>query len=188
MKTPFMLLLITTLAATVASADPVSLMPLTGTTIDGTPGSTIGWGYEIINTTADWYVPFSLSPPSILSTDGILTTLFDYPAVGPGDTVSESYNGIQGLLAFTLSGSLSPGTTLSLGNVFLTGEFFAENPFTDPSATDLGAAPNVTAPIAVNVVSSVTPIPEPSMLWVLMGICLVLLIHGWYQRSQRDHA
>jgi hypothetical protein len=186
MKTPLMLLVMTTVAAAVAFADPISLLPLTGTTIDGTPGSTIGWGYEIINTTADWYLPESLSPPSILSTDGTLTALFDYPVVGPGDTVSESYNGIQGLLAFGLSSSLSPGTTLSLGNVFLSGEYFSENPFTDPSATDLGAAPNVTAPIAVNVVSSV--IPEPSMMWVLMGICLVLLIHGWYKHSQGDHA
>lgn len=188
MRISFTLLPIAFLAATVASAD-VTLMPLPGTTIDGVPGSTIGWGYEIINTTADWYVPESLSLPSILSTDGTLTTLFDYPAVGPGDTVSESYNGVQGLLALTLSGSLSPGVTVTLNNVLLGGEFFAENPFTDPSATDLGAAPNVTAPpIVVNVVSSVTTIPEPSMMWVLMAICLVFLIHGWYKHSQRDHA
>jgi hypothetical protein len=176
MKIAYMLFGMAMLAAAAALADPV-LTALPGT-IDGNPGSTIGWGYSIFNDTTDWYLPTSISTPSFA--DGTPVVLFDYPAVAPGATVTEDYNGSQGLLELTLSAAAPVGAQ-DIGDVVLSGDYFDSDPFTNPQATDLGSAPNAIAPINATVVAATT-VPEPSLLWVLIGLCFGLLMRGSYRR------
>src|ERR1700733_12758522 len=69
-----------------------TLTVLPAVQITGTPGSTIGWGYSITDTsTTDDLEPFSLSAgafPGNLDPNAI----FDYPVIAPGQTVTELFS------------------------------------------------------------------------------------------------
>ncbi len=178
MKHILTLLGILVLAASAAVAGPLDpvLDLLPAGNITGAPGSTIGWGYEIINNSTSWYLPVSVSAPVFV--DGVPTLIFDYPSVGPGATVIQPYTGTLGFLQLALFSSATVGH-IDQGTVILSGEYFSGDPYTDPNATDLGAAPDARTALSATVVPGTTQIPEPSYRWILAaGLGLAALRGG----------
>ena len=55
----------------------LDLIPATGN-VEGSPGSTVGWGYTITNNSADWLQPESLNTDVFLN--GTPNSVFDFPA------------------------------------------------------------------------------------------------------------
>jgi hypothetical protein len=168
------------LTATSALAGTLTALP--DGSIAGSPGSTIGWGYSLSNSDPNfWYLPTSISLPSF--SIGTPTVLFDYPAVGPMDTVTETYNGTLGLLQLTINANAAIGSSNS-GPVVLYGEYWTGDPYTDPTAAFDADAPDLTASIT-GTVSAVATTPEPSLTWAAAGLLSALLVmHRRRSRSR----
>jgi hypothetical protein len=93
-------------SAATLSADSItfSLLPGDGN-LSGAPSSLIGWGYSITNnSTADWFLATGLNSDSF--SNGTPTSLFDFPEVGPGQTVTEAFDAVNSIAYLNYSGTL----------------------------------------------------------------------------------
>lgn len=145
-------------------------LPATGA-VAGPAGSTVGWGYTITNNSlTDWLVPTALNEGVFLNLDPTVVpnpdVLFDFPVVAPGQTVTLAYTpNTAGLFQITWA-STAPQGFVNSGLFVLSADFYNANPLVNPSAVDLGHAPNVSAPY------SATVVPEPATLLLLSaGLC-----------------
>jgi len=157
-----------------AEAGPLTLATLPGTAISGPAGSTVGWGYQITNGTANWVETLNLTAD--IFTSGTPNSLFDFPVIPPDNSVTELFSQVVtgtcsapdcGLFEFTWNAGVPAGTT-NTGTFTITSEFFGTDPLTDPNAVDLGPAPDMTALYSVGV-SSGTATPEPSTFLLLLS-------------------
>ena len=156
------------LAAARAFAGPV-LTALPNSSIEGSPGSSIGWGYSIFNDSPTlWYLPSVFSAP--VFGIGTPVSLFDYPAVAPLATVTQAYTGALGLLRVDIFPGAAAGQSDS-GSIILSGAYWNGDPF-QGGAGIVGAAPDAVASIA----AGVTTVPEPST--ALPGLAALLLAAG----------
>lgn len=147
----------------------LTLIPASGS-VAGPPGSTVGWGYTVTNSTAEWIQTMSLSADSFQH--GAPDQIFDFPAVAPNNSVT---------LAFSLTATAScafppcgifeltwdrtaPVRFTNSGTFTVASDFFSAEPGT-PGATDLGPAPDATAAY------SATVSPEPGT-FALLGTAL----------------
>lgn len=157
----------------VANAAPVlSILP--GPSIFGPPGSTVGWGYQIVNDTANWLESLNLAAD--VFTNGTPNAIFDFPLVAPNSTLvvpfSQTASGACavpdcGLFEFTWDVGAPVGAS-NAGVFAITGEFFDANPLTDPNAIDLGPAPDLTSAYSITAINGgTTPVPEPTS-WLLV--------------------
>lgn len=148
------------LAAPAAVADTYtfSLIPGTGAVV-GPPGWTVGWGYRITNTSpSDWLVTSALnSDPFLYGTPNVL---FDFPDLGPGDTVTVPFDaGMEtGLFELTWDITAPPGFVNS-GSFVLSAEFWTGDPLN--GGQFLMNAPDAYAAYKASV------IPEPATLVLL---------------------
>lgn len=158
-------------------ADSFATIPASGDT-SGPPGSTEGYGYTIVNSSAtDWLEIIALDP--VVFQNGIPdASIFDYPIIGPGATVSESYDGTLGLYQFTWDLSAPVGFVNS-GTFDLTAEFFDGDPLN--GGNDLGTSEVLSAPFSVTVAGAA--VPEPCTM-LLFGSGLVGLV-AFKKRSQK---
>ena len=147
----------------------LTLIPASGD-VAGLPGSTVGWGYTITNTTSDWIQTMNLSAG--LFQDGTPNEIFDFPAVGPGDSVTLGFSLAAtascsfppcGIYELTWNSTAPSGFTNS-GTFTVSSDYYSAEPGTS-GATDLGPAPDASAPYSA-VVS-----PEPGT-WTLLGSAL----------------
>jgi hypothetical protein len=158
-------------AVALCSAEPVlSLVP--GTDISGAPGDTVGWGYSITNDSAtDWLQPEGLASV-VLPGDLTPIQIFDYPEVGPGQTVTEPFSAATltsncsqlpcGLLEVTIANGASPETVS--GTFDIAAEYYADAAET----MDDGPAPDLTADYSLTV-TGITTTPEPGTLMLLFA-------------------
>lgn len=148
------------LSAAVAQASPIfSLLPPDGT-IEGTPGSTIGWGYTLGNDTGLWLEvtgltsdPFQHAMPD--------ASLFDYPILAPFTTLRVPYDpaAFAGLFQITWDPTAPDGFT-NIGVFTLSSAFWDADPFLGGNfevAADQTAAYTAT-------VTAVSDVPEPASL------------------------
>lgn len=164
-----------------------SLMPgatfsfdlLPGSTLSGTAGSTIGWGYTLTNTSADqWLVPTNLNSGTFVSATP--NVLFDFPILAPGATVTQAYDPVQGkgMMELIVDASLAT-TVVNTGTFVLDAEWWSGDPFA-------GGAYVADADSAMQSyraeLSPAAAVPEPStvVLGVLGGGLLGLA--GWSRR------
>jgi hypothetical protein len=165
------------LGSVIASADTMtytfSTDPPSGN-IQGTAGSTIGWGYSITNNDlTDWLVTTNLaSDPFANGTPD--ASLFDFPIVAPGATVPLPYDPIAGTGLFALTWNLNAPIGFTNSGVFtLDAEWWTGDPFA--GGTFIQTAVEETAPYSATV-SSPSSVPEPSTLFLLAPVLLALLI------------
>jgi hypothetical protein len=156
-------------------ADPYTytfkLIPESGA-IEGAPGSTIGWGYEITNNdTTSWLATTGLEADAFARATPN-SSLFDFPVVEPGQTLSVPYDGNNGLYELTWDAN-APGGFINSGIFTLRVEWY-DNP-------DLNGLPLQSAEDQVGYSAKVTgsqvPVPEPaSILLMASGLigCAVL--------------
>ena len=151
----------------VAHADPFTftLLPASGE-VSGLPGATIGWGYELTNTSlTDWLVLSSLNEDPIVNATPD-SSLFDFPILAPGETRSVAYDPatLSGLFQLTWD-ALAPEGFINTGLFVLSAEFWDADPFAGGSflafADDQSAAYK----------ASVASVPEPtSLLLMIIGV------------------
>jgi len=154
------------LVAGAAHADGVVSFSALPTDISGSPGSTVGWGYSITNNTGDWLETTLVNQG--LFQHGSFSSLFDYPVIAPGATVTENFvftgTGTDiGLAEFTWDAN-APAGFVNSGLFVLSYELFSTDPILDPNAIDLGPGADISTPYSVTVSS--TAIPEPGSLYL----------------------
>ena len=147
-----------------------SVLPAGGS-VDGPAGSTVGWGYEITNTSAtDWLELTNLVSDAFV--DGTPTSLFDFPILAPLASISVPFDFIagSGLYQLTWDPGASPGF-VNNGVFVVEGQFYDDDPLAGGSPTS--AADPQSAPYSATVTGSV--VPEPAAVLLLGGGALAWL-------------
>ena len=177
------LLLAISLLTPLASASGVTLS-LAQPDLTGLPGSTVGWGFSLVNDTPGYLVITSVQSTFANAPVGLSATnpaVEDYLsnwmvnnafALAPGATLTQAFSQTlgEGLAAF----AIAPGASgMEAGTLIATYLLFDADPFSDPDAL---AFPDP-APLYVNarVTAGGAAAPEPST-WLLMGLGLVWLM------------
>jgi hypothetical protein len=153
-----------------ASSFTLSLLPAGGS-VAGVPGSTIGWGYSIINNSVtDWLMLTNLSADPFLHATPD-ASLFLYPIVAPGTSVTVPHDAstLQGLFQITWDVTAPVGFT-NAGLFVVEGEFWDGDPFAGGSFVALAAGQS--AAYSATVTASVH---EPSTLLLASAGALALL-------------
>lgn len=156
MRSVLLMSLLTTSAA--LAAPSLQLDPVGGA-ISGAPGTTVGWGFTISNSSAFIVVTsatFTGSPPPGTFTDFIAA--FNFIVVGPSpetSPVSQSFNAVSqtGVGSFAISAGASPGTTS--GQIELTYDLFSHSPNDssfDPNTDTLSTDNILSADASITVV------------------------------------
>jgi hypothetical protein len=137
--------------ASPAQAAMITLLP--NTPLEGAPGATIGWGYDITNT--------QLEPATFIPTgaqiltggiDAIVdTSIYDFPVIAPGASATQAYTGSLGLVALTL-GNVPSGTVIT-GEVY---GYFMYGDGTEESGP-------------ISLTFQATVVPEPATLLLFGG-------------------
>jgi hypothetical protein len=153
-----------------ASADNISftLVPASGD-ISGLAGSTVGWGYTIINDTSDWLVTMSLSADAFQ--DGDPDSFFDFPALAPGTSATVDFvAGVSGVYQLTWDAAAPIGFVDS-GTFILSSDYYNGDPLA--GGVYIATAPDLTAAYSASV-SIPTVVPEPSAVLLLSSGILLL--------------
>jgi hypothetical protein len=148
------------------------LIPENGV-IEGLPGSTIGWGYQIENKDdTKWLSPSSLAAGTFINaTPG---AIFDFPVLAPGATLSVPFDGIYGL--YEISWDLTaPVGFVNSGSFIVSADWYDGDPASEGNF--LQPASDQTVNYSATVAGSQVPVPEPaSVLLIASGLigCAVL--------------
>ena len=152
--------------------------------VSGTPGSTVGWGFTLTNTSNYFVVTgASFTPTSLYGTFQDYISTGPLIVVGPSPestSVSEIFNAAAhtGVGAFRIN-STAPSTLHINGNIVLDYSVFSQDPNDpnfNPDTSTVVADATITAPAAVNVT------PEPASL-LLLGVGM-LGVFGVGRRAQ----
>lgn len=161
-------------------AGPYSLNLLPGSSIQGNPGDTIGWGYSIVNNSPDFLETTGLNV-GLFPSGFTPNNIFDFPIVAPNSTVTLDFSTVVtgacsfpdcGIYEVMLDPSLKPGTSVS-GTFDVTVELFSGDPFN--GGMDLGPGADLTADFTATAASA--SVPEPST-FLQLSTALLLLIGG----------
>lgn len=148
--------------------------------LTGAAGSTVGWGYEITNSSANFYVPTALNADVFQW--ALPLSLLDFPVLAPEATVTQNFvSGVAGLYQLTWDTD-APIGFVNDGVFVLSGEFYSSDPLA--GGTLLSVAPDAVANYSA-MLQTTTAVPEPSVLLMsISGLCLMLAV----TRKQRHLA
>ena len=111
------------------------LIPASGD-LSAAPGATVGWGYTVTNPETEfWLAPYSLDTDTFLS--GTPNSLFLFPILGPGASLTVPYDSLDGLYEFTWD-PLVPLGTVNLGFFIISAEWYVGNPLEGGELWNLG--------------------------------------------------
>jgi hypothetical protein len=145
-----------------------------GGTVPAMPGDTVGWGYEITNTTPSlWLVLTSINASSF--THGVPdSSIFDFPIVGPGMTATQPYDPVNGLGLFQFTWDVGAFGFANSGTFDLSADVWPSDPSQggSPIANLTLSAPYLTLTPAANPGGAV---PEPgTLVGLATGLALLL--------------
>jgi hypothetical protein len=150
-----------------------ALIPASGS-IQGAPGSVIGWGYTITNNSSTyWLDPLAVNAGIFQFATLDTGDYFDFPLVAPDTTVAVSFVAAggtgfgDGLAALTWNANAPAGFTNS-------GDFDLSACFSNSLGACLQAAPDELAAYSAKVVA----VPEPSAKELLALAFFILLLAG----------
>ncbi|HLK50375.1 MAG TPA: hypothetical protein VKT49_19680 [Bryobacteraceae bacterium] len=141
--------------------------------VAGPAGSTVGWGYTISNaSTTSWLVLTALNAG--VFDHGSADSLFDFPTLAPGATVSISFDPVNSLGLYELAWSATAPTGFVNDGFFtLSAEWWDGDPLT--GGNFLSDAPDGSAAYSATVTGS-TSVPEPAVTWVVSWIAALLFL------------
>ncbi|HEY3825271.1 MAG TPA: thioredoxin domain-containing protein [Bryobacteraceae bacterium] len=159
-----------------------NLIPADGN-VSGPAGSTVGWGYSITNDSAtDWLLTINLNSDSFAN--GAASSLFDFPEVAPGATVTETFDPINSIGLFELTWDPdAPSSFINSGNFVLSAQWYDGDPF--DGGNFIADAPDTNAGYSATVSSSVTP--EPVLFPVIVAVLAALLTLRFWPRLKKKH-
>ena len=140
-----------------------TLLPSDGN-VSGPAGSLVGWGYSLTNdSTTDWFLATALNSDSF--SNGTPTLLFDFPDLGPGATVTEPLDPVNGIGVYELQWDASaPVGFVNSGDFTLSGQWYDGDPFN--GGNYIADATDTLLPYSATV-TGVSGVPEPSSLSML---------------------
>ena len=147
-----------------------ALLPPDGN-VFGPPGSLVGWGYSLTNDCgADWFASTNLNSDSFAN--GTPMLLFDFPNVGPGATVTEPFDAVNGIGIFELQWDPSaPVGFANSGNFVLSGQWWDGDP--SNGGNFIADAPDTALAYSATVSAPTSGVPEPSS-FVLLAFGILL--------------
>ena len=180
-----------------ASAYVLTLTPSSGT-VTGLPGSTAGWGYSITNSSSQYMVIvnsyfcesgqdplFTTCTQSLgIYNDFIATNETVVAPLGTANRTFSSQNS-QGAGGYTISSGAAAGKTDS-GAIVVIYDLYTANPFTDPTAQQIGGDAELTVPAAVQVPDSTTHSVPALSDWALLALALLLIACATRQLGRSD--
>ena len=176
MKKSLVVILMVGLFALCAQATPnLTLIPSSGT-VNGSAGTTVGWGFTVTNDDpSDWLVlnDSFFTPSNTLGTDSTYTDLIasQFVVVDPGSSSgAQPYNPSvpTGIGSLTLP-STAPEGQVAMGTIFLDYSVFSQDP-NDPNFDPGSFITSGTLDAAANV-----QVPEPASAMMLLGAAPLLL-------------
>ena len=151
--------------------------------VAGPAGSTVGWGYSISNESAtSWLVLTALNAG--VFDQGSPESLFDFPNIAPGETVSVVFDpaNFSGLYELTWDAT-APIGFVNAGFFSLQGEWWDGDPLA--GGNFLSVAPDESAPYSATVTGS-TSIPEPSAVWILSWIAALIVLQKARHKARTE--
>lgn len=146
-------------ASGAALAAPLISFLATPAHVGGVAGSTVGWGYQITNHSSDYFVASALNADSFQW--GSPLSLFDFPVLAPGATVSQNFSAnLAGLFQLSWD-ALAPEGSSNSGLFMLSGDFFSGDPLA--GGQFIAAAPDAVASYSATLQPG-SQIPEPGAL------------------------
>jgi hypothetical protein len=142
--------------------------------VSGPAGSTVGWGYSIINNSlTNWLVTTGLNAPTF--PNGTPLSLFDFPILAPGAEVDVPFDAVNGLGLYQLIwDAAAPAGFTNTGSFDVTADWYSDDPFAGGSL--LFSAGDQTAAFSAAVTpNNPAPVPEPSTIVLLVSGGLSLL-------------
>ena len=175
-------------AALPAAGGVFGLIPSPGN-VNGLPGTATGWGYALVNATSNYFVVAnsyfceSGQDPLFTTCTQSLGTYSDFVAaaatiVAPNTTGAGTFSArsAQGVGQYAINSTARIGQADS-GNIVVVYDVFSANPFTSPSATQIGGDVEVTAPAVVTVGGATVPALSPAAMAVL---AVILMACAWW--------
>jgi hypothetical protein len=172
--TLFAALVLCLVSPILADSITFGLLPPDGD-VSGPPGSLVGWGYSLTNdSTSDWFLATDLNSDSF--SNGAPTSLFDFPDLAPGATVTEAFDPVNSIGLFELQWDpAAPVGFVNSGDFTLSGQWYDGDPFN--GSNFIADATDTSLSYAATVTGSVSSVPEPSNLLLLAsGIAAII---GW---------
>lgn len=161
-----------------------NLLPAGGN-VSGPAGSTVGWGYEITNSDTDnWLSVWGLSADLFLN--GSPMSLFDFPSLAPGASVTVPYDEVSGLGLYQLTWDITaPNGFANSGTFILSADWYDGDPLGGGSWN--GTAPDQNAAYTATVTSAA--VPEPAT-WLLLvsGLAGVVALNTIMLRGCKGNA
>lgn len=159
-------------AAALADTYTFALVP-TGGSINGAPGSLIGWGYSITNDSfTNWLEPLTVNAGIFQHATLDIGDYFDFPLIAPSQTVTEAFTsaGVSGF------GSGLAGLTWALSaplGFVNTGNFDLSACWANSAGACVQSAPDDLAAYSATV-ATVATVPEPPT-WLVGAFMLLIL-------------
>lgn len=140
------------------------LLPADGA-ISGAPGSTVGWGYTIVNPDPTNWLSLTGSSADVFLNATPDASVFDFPVLMPDSTLSVPYNGISGFFLLTWDATAATGFVNS-GTFVVSAEWYDGDPFANGQFVE--SAPDQSALYSATVTGGgPVPVPEPASLALL---------------------
>ena len=173
-------LLLTTPTRAFGGTVDVSLIPSDGA-IAGPPGSLVGWGYAVTNSSStDWFVTTLLNADSFAN--GAPNLLFDFPSVAPGATVSVPYDSGTAAGLYELLWDVgAPAGFVNSGNFVLSSQWWDGDPLNGGSF--LFDELDISLPYSATVTEDTSGVPEPSTWWLGLGAIVATMLRGRQSRA-----
>jgi hypothetical protein len=146
--------------------------------VSGPAGSTVGWGYSLANDSSTLWLSTTEIDAGLFQF-GTPVSLFDFPILAPGATVTVSFDLAQGTGLYQLTWDPSaPAGFINSGSFDVTADWYDGDPLNGGLFT---STQDQATPYSATV-TSVSAVPEPSTLVLLL--CSLIPVWLWRTNSR----